>query len=284
MKYEFITEYKLIWRIKTMCRVLKVSKSGYYKYLKKSAKEQFELENKLKLIEEIYKSSRCTYGSRKVPKSLKAKGISCYKNQIAKIMKQKGLFAKGRKRYKITTNSKHNLPIAPNIVSRNFEIDEKNKVWVSDITYISTQNGWLYLSAVLDLYSRKIVGWCLSDRMTKQLVISSLQEAINSRRPEKGLVFHSDQGSQYASTELRNIINSIGGIQSMSRRGNCWDNAVAESFFKTLKTELINNEHFKTKEEAEMKLFDYIEIFYNRQRIHSSNDYLSPVEYEERNC
>lgn len=267
-----------------MCRVLKVSKSGYYKYLKKSAKEQFELENKLKLIEEIYKSSRCTYGSRKVTKSLKAKGISCYKNQIAKIMKQKGLFAKGRKRYKITTNSKHNLPIAPNIVSRNFEIDEKNKVWVSDITYISTQNGWLYLSAVLDLYSRKIVGWCLSDRMTKQLVISSLQEAINSRRPEKGLVFHSDQGSQYASTELRNIINSIGGIQSMSRRGNCWDNAVAESFFKTLKTELINNEHFKTKEEAEMKLFDYIEIFYNRQRIHSSNDYLSPVEYEERNC
>lgn len=267
-----------------MCRVLKVSKSGYYKHLKKSVIRQLELDNRIKIVKEIYKSSRCTYGSRRIVKALRKQGISCYKNQISKLMKQEGLFAKGRKRYKVTTNSKHNLPIAPNIVNRNFDVNRKNTVWVSDITYISTQSGWLYLSTVMDLYSRRIVGWSLNNRMTKQLVTSSLQEAIHSRKPEKGLVFHSDQGSQYASTELRNILQVIGGKQSMSRRGNCWDNAVAESFFKTLKTELIKDEHFKTKKEAEMKLFDYIEIFYNRQRMHSSNDDLSPVEYEEINC
>jgi len=197
-------------------------------------------------------------------------------------MSENGLYAKGRRKYRVTTDSNHRLRIAPNLVNRNFAVEKKNKVWVGDITYIWTYEGWLYLSTVIDLYSRKVISWSLSKRMTKQLVTRSLIDAIKTRKPEAGLIFHSDQGVQYASNEFRNILASIDAKPSMSRRGNCWDNAVAESFFKTIKTELIRWENFQTRKEADMKIFSYIEIFYNRQRIHSTIGYVSPVVFEEQ--
>lgn len=266
-----------------MCRVLRVSRSGFYKYKHQSSSLSEEKKKKLFKVREVFASSRQTYGSRRVAVVLKRQGIRCNKNQIAKLMSENGLIARGRRKYKVTTDSDHRLPVAPNLVNRNFALEKKNKVWVGDITYIWTREGWLYLSTVIDLYSRKIVSWSLSKRMTKQIVTGALQDAIQTRKPEAGLIFHSDQGSQYASNEFRNILSSINAQPSMSRRGNCWDNAVAESFFKTIKTEFIRWENFQSRREAELKIFSYIEIFYNRQRLHSTNGYLSPVEYEEQN-
>ncbi len=266
-----------------MCKVLRVSRSGYYRYKSQSSSFSEEKKKKLVKVREAFISSHRTYGSRRVVVVLKRQGIRCSKNQVAKLMSENGLFARGRRKYKVTTDSNHKLPVAPNILNREFALEKKNKVWVGDITYIWTKEGWLYLSTVIDLYSRKIVSWSLSKRMTKRIVTVALQEAIQTRKPEAGLIFHSDQGSQYASNEFRNILDSIKAQPSMSRRGNCWDNAVAESFFKTIKTEFIKWENFQSRREAELKLFQYIEIFYNRQRLHSTNGYLSPVDYEEQN-
>jgi len=227
-------------------------------------------------IKEVHEQSNKIYGSRRIYHELKSQGIKCYRNQIVSIMKEFGIKAKTRRKFKATTNSNHKLNISPNLLNRNFALEKKNKVWVGDITYIWTYEGWLYLSTVIDLYSRKIVGWSLGKRMTKQLVIDSLDEAIRSRRPDLGLMFHSDRGVQYASNEFRKMLSRNGIVQSMSRKGNCWDNAVAESFFKTIKTEMIYWNIFKTKYDAELKIFEYIEIFYNRKRLHSKNNYMSP--------
>jgi len=232
-------------------------------------------------VKEAFENSRRTYGCRRITYQLKASGINCYKNKIAKIMNEYKIIPKTKRKYKITTNSNHSHSIAPNLVKRNFTLEKKNKVWVGDITYIWTREGWLYLSSVIDLFSRKIVGWSLGSRMSKNLVIASFSEAISQRKPEAGLVFHSDQGSQYASNEFRALIKNNGALPSMSRRGNCWDNAVAETFFKTLKSELIYDKVFDTKQEAELAIFEYIEIFYNRKRLHSTINYMSPHDYEK---
>ena len=204
----------------------------------------------------------------------------CYKNQVAKIMRMNGLKPKTKRKYKHTTDSRHSKNIAPNLIQRNFEVDDMNKVVVGDITYIWTKEGWLYLSTVIDLFSRRVVGWSLSNRITKELVIESLRNAINERKPASGLIFHSDRGSQYASDEFVDFLGKNEILPSMSRKGDCWDNAVAESFFKTIKSELIYWYNFRTRAEAELRIFEYIEIFYNRNRLHSSNDYMSPVDFE----
>lgn len=195
-------------------------------------------------------------------------------------MKQNNLFCKTKRKFKVTTDSNHQLSIAPNVLQRNFVATQPNQKYVGDITYIWTAQGWMYLAVVIDLYSRKIVGWSMDKNMKAPLVNDALLMALWTRKPKKGLIWHTDQGSQYASDSHREIIDDHGIVQSMSRRGNCWDNAVAESFFHTLKTELTHHYNFKTREEAKNKIFEYIEIYYNRKRMHSANDYMSPVEFE----
>lgn len=266
-----------------MCNVIEVSKSGFYKWMKHQRNPLTARERYLYIrILEAFEQSKRTYGSRRIYWKLKAWGVMCYKNQVAKIMRINGLHPKTKRKYKLTTDSRHSKNIAPNLIQRNFKVDDMNKVLVGDITYIWTKESWLYLSTVIDLYSRRVVGWSLSNRITKELVIESLKNALNNRKPAPGLIFHSDRGSQYASDEFVEYLKSNGIQPSMSRKGDCWDNAVAESFFKTIKCEMAYWYNFRTIAEAELRIFEYIEMFYNRNRLHSSNDYMSPVDFEKK--
>jgi putative transposase len=233
-----------------------------------------------KMITEVFLENRKIYGTRRIAKKLAKKEVFISRNKIAKLMKQEGLACKTKRRFKITTDSKHNEKISPNLLKRKFDVYEPNKYWVGDITYIPTKRGWLYLATVIDLYSRKIIGWSMANNMKSELVNDALTMAIWKRKPKRGLIWHSDRGSQYASKSHRKILKDHGIVQSMSRKGDCWDNAVAESFFKTLKTELTNHCKFNDQQEAKKTIFEYIEVFYNRIRIHSANDYLAPVEFE----
>ena len=211
---------------------------------------------------------------------MQANGTRCGKNRIARLMKIHGIVGKAKKKFKATTNSKHNLPVAPNLLNQDFVAEKPNTVWVSDITYISTLEGWLYLVVILDLYSRQAVGWAMSDRLTSDFVVKALYQAIGRRRPPSGCILHSDRGVQYASADFRDVLNNYGLIQSMSRKGNCYDNAVAESFFHTLKTEHVYEHRYETRADARQSIFEYIEMFYNRQRRHSALGYRSPVSFE----
>lgn len=262
-----------------MCRVLKASKSGYYRWRQKSHQVQSDSYLSIK-VQEIFSISKQLYGSRRITQYLRSRGIKCYRNQVLKIMLLNGLVPKTRHKYRITTDSNHKYKVVDNLLERNFKVDKKDRIWVGDITYIWTKEGWTYLSTVIDLFSRKVVGWSLSNRINKELVIESLRNAIKTRKPLPGLIFHSDRGSQYASDEFKDKLQKHGLRQSMSRKGDCWDNAVAESFFKTLKTELVYWHNFKTRQEAELRIFEYIEIYYNRWRSHSANNYLSPNNFE----
>jgi len=267
-----------------MCKVLKVDRVSYYNWVKKGSiieKSDKELD---KLIKAIFVKSRATYGTRRIKTLLlENEGLIVSRRVIGKSMKKQGLSVKGKKKFRVnTTDSNHSLPIANNILNRDFYAEKANQKYVGDITYIPTNEGWLYLATVIDLYSRKIVGWSMSDSMKTTLVNDALKMAIQQRRPKKGLLWHTDRGSQYASYEHRDLLEAHGIIQSMSRKGNCWDNAVAESFFHTLKTELTHHQQFQTKAEANQAIFEYIEVFYNRQRIHSANNNLSPVAFEQK--
>jgi transposase InsO family protein len=204
------------------------------------------------------------------------------KNRVAKRMRLAGLRSKIRRNYRVTTNSKHDFPIAPNRLERNFTAAAPDKVWVSDITYLATRSGWLYLTVIIDLFSRMVVGWALSSSLSHEMVVTALKRAIRSRHPAKGLTFHSDRGVQYACTDFRNELDAQGFIQSMSRKGDCWDNAVAESFFGIMKTELVYHEKYEGRQDTLHSIFEYIEAFYNRQRRHSALGYLSPAEYEKQ--
>ncbi|MFC2084419.1 IS3 family transposase [Bacteroidota bacterium] len=283
-RYEFIKKRSNEFSTRVLCELMKVSKSSYYKYLRRKPSRREESNKKiLKEIKKIYQESKGRYGSPRITVAINRRGIKCDRKRIARIMKEEGILAKTRKKYKITTNSKHKLPVAENLVRQNFRADKPNKIWAGDITYVWTKEGWLYLAAILDLYSRKIIGWQISKYLDKKLVIEALRKAIEARSVLKGMIFHSDQGVQYASDEFKETLRNNGILQSMSRRGNCYDNAVAESFFHTLKTELIYFERYNTKDEARTSIFEYIEIFYNRKRIHSSIGYLTPEEFENYN-
>jgi len=281
MKYKFITEQRSEFGVERMCRVLGVSKSGYYSYDKryKSNREQ-ENELLLEQIRRIHKKSRQTYGSPRITDELYDNNIRCSKNRVARLMRENGIMAKMKRKFKVTTHSRHTHPVADNLLQQKFTTGGVNKVWVSDITYIWTSEGWLYLSAILDLFSRRIIGWGVSKRLTSNLVTNALRQAIWQRKAEKGLVFHSDRGSQYASSACRDTLKKHGMLQSMSGKGNCYDNAVIESFFHTLKTEMVYFERFRTRSEAKQSIFEYIEVFYNRQRKHSAINYKSPAEFE----
>ncbi len=263
------------------CQVLQVSRAGFYKWLKKGISKQATKRLLLtKEIDLIHKDSRGNYGSPRVQEALKKKGIHHNHKTVEKIMKENGIRARRKKKFKITTDSNHKLPVAENILNRQFQTEEKDKVWVSDITYVSTEEGWLYLAVFIDLYSRRVLGWSMSSWITSELVLNAFRMAIAKRGNEVSPLVHSDRGSQYASDLFVDELKLRSCDQSMSRKGNCWDNAVAESFFSTLKTELIHQEKFKTKIEAEVKIFDYVEIFYNKQRLHSTLNYMTPEEFE----
>jgi transposase InsO family protein len=280
MKYHFMDRYGSGFAVRKMCRVLGVSRSGYYVYLRRGLSQRHE-ENRslLTKIREIWDWSRGVYGSPRITAELRSRGLSCGRNRIARLMRQNGIQALTRKRFRITTRSNLNLPIAEDLVERDFSSPALNRLWVSDITYIWTWEGWLYLSAVMDVYNREIVGWALYERLTKDLVVSALMKALKKRNPQPGLIFHSDRGSQYASHRVRSILKAWQVYQSMSSTGDCFDNAIMESFFSSLKKELVHLRTFHSRAQAKSCVFDYIEIFYNRQRRHSALNHKTPLEY-----
>jgi len=265
-----------------MCQVLEVSRSGYYDWLNRKPSQR-QLENeKLKIkIAEIYWQHKGRYGSPRIYRQLKQEGYNYNIKRIERLMNVMGLKAIQKRKFKRTTNSNHNLPLKDNLLKRNFNVTQPNKVWASDITYISTNEGWLYLAVVIDLYSRKVVGWSINKTMTRQLVIDALNMGIKNRKPDKGLIFHSDRGSQYASHDFQKKLWKNGIRSSMSRKGDCWDNAVAESFFSTIKTELIYHNKYKNRKQARRDIFQYIAVYYNRIRMHSTLNYKSPEDYEK---
>jgi transposase InsO family protein len=281
MKYQFIKDNRLAFAVKKMSLILEVSKSGYYKWHNKQpgsrAQENIMLLNRIK---DVFNEHKGCYGSPRITRQLKNNGIPCGKNRIARIMQKNSIWAKTKKRFKITTNSRHKNPIAPNLLNQEFRINKINRAWVSDITYIYTREGWLYLSGILDLCSKKIVGWSMSERLTHKLVTKALEQAMLRRDIKDVLILHSDRGSQYASHDYTHLLAENNFIQSMSSAGNCYDNAVMESFFKTLKTELVYWQDYKTRNDAKKSIFEYIEIYYNRKRMHSSIGYMSPEEFE----
>ncbi len=260
---------------------MEVSRSGYYRYLKtydpNKIPKDFELISK---VREIHQQSNGKYGTRRISEQLKALGYDVGRYRARTLMKKAGVSVNYKKKFKRTTDSKHNFPVAKNILNRQFDVIRPNKVWCSDITYLWTNQGWLYLAVVVDLYSRKVVGWALNNHMKVSLVSDALQMAYHRRYPNKGLIHHSDRGSQYASNEYQKLLNENSMICSMSRKGNCWDNAVVESFFHTLKTERTNEKRYLTREEARTDVIDYIEMFYNSIRLHSSIKYKSPNSFE----
>lgn len=283
MKYQFIDAYRSWFRVKKMCLALSISRSRYYQWRKRiKGHRQHEDERLLHSIIEIHKMSRRTYGSPRITKELKARGSSHGKNRIARLMRVNGIYAKTKRKFRVTTQSSHHLPVAENLLNRQFETHQANKVWLSDITYIWTQEGWLYFAAVLDLFNREVIGWSMDVSLHQDLVLNALYQAINKRRPGSGIVFHSDRGSQYAGHAVRHVLEQYHFSQSMSSKGNCYDNAVMESFFHTLKTEVVYFEKYLTRAEARQSIFEYIEVFYNRIRRHSALGYLSPLEFLTR--
>ena len=281
MKYRFIANHRDTHSVEKMARTLRVSRSGYYAWFEKPRSKCDRRDEMLvEAISSVQEDSKRRYGSPRVTRELRRRGHRVGHNHVARLMKENGLQARRRRRYRSTTNSDHTLPVAQNLLNRQFGITEPNVAWVSDITYVATAEGWLYLCVIMDVASRKIVGWSLDRRMAAQLVIDAFMMAIIHRRPPKGILFHSDRGSQYCSRKVRRRLDRYGFIQSMSRKGNCWDNAPAESFFKTLKNELWGHKAFPTREVARLAIFEYIEVFYNRQRLHSGLGYLTPIEYE----
>lgn len=264
-----------------MCRLFGVSRSCYYHWLKVDKKDDVILRN---LIKKTFLESYHTYGTRRIKKELESHcGLIVSRRKIGKVMRQLSLNARTKKRFRVlTTNSNHNYAIACNRINQDFYASYPDQIYVGDITYIRTKEGWLYLAVVIDLFSRKVVGWSMKERMTTNLVNDALFMAIKRRSPSKGLIYHSDRGSQYASDSHRLLLKEFGIIQSMSGKGNCYDNAVAESFFNSLKSELIRKISCETRSQTSQAIFEYIEIFYNKRRLHSSNNYLSPDDFEEQ--
>jgi transposase InsO family protein len=283
VKFAFIQEHlSTQFSLAVVCEVLEVSRSGYYAWRKRpqSLRER-RREELAEKIQQVHEENRKVYGSPRVCQALKAQGESVCENTVADIMKQRQIRAKSKRKFvPSTTNSKHRQPITDNLLDRQFEALLPNQKWAVDITYIPTDEGWMYLAGVIDLCSRKIVGWSMADHMRVDLVSDALKMAIARRNPGEGLLHHSDRGVQYASDDYMYLLQSHGMQISMSGKGNCWDNAVMESFWSSFKTELVNHEHYISHEQARASIFEYIEVFYNRKRLHSSLGYVSPETFE----
>ena len=282
MKYLFIAQHKKTWPVDLMCRLLGVTRSGYYGYQQRHGDREDDLYHQelLEAVRDLAKASDYSYGSRRMKKALNLLSYPASRNKARKLMKEAGVQVKHRKKYKVTTNSNHKQPVFDNVLNRQFNVAQPDQVYVGDITYLWTQEGWLYLAVVIDLYSRKIVGWSMGSRMKAQLVCDALMMAIWLRRPKAGLVVHSDRGTQYASKAYRRLLKDHRFIGSMSRKGDCWDNAVAESFFGSLKQERIQWRNYQTRLEAQQDVLQYISMFYNSYRLHSYLGYVSPNQYE----
>jgi putative transposase len=284
MKYVFMRDHRGAFPVDLMCRSLGVGSSGFYACLKRP--ESPRRRDNLRLLTEIkavHRRSRKTYGSPRIYAELNETGRTYSRYRVARLMRQHGIVSKHKKKFRITINPAHYFPIAKNLLQRQFNVARPGQYWVSDITYIPTLEGWLHLAVTLDLFHRKVIGWSMGRWITRQLAIDALNMAIKNGCFESELIYHSDRGVQYASNESRELLKTNEIKSSMSRKGDCWDNAVAESFFHTLKVELIHGETYNTRQEAKTAIFDYIEIFYNRQRRHSYLGYLSPDEYEKKN-
>lgn len=282
MRYQFIDTAKKAYSLSLLCKVMQVSRSGFYFWKSKDKSfRQKERDRLLPKVKAIHRQTKQSYGARRISVELEAQGESCGRTKAATLMKLAGVCAKQKKKFKATTDSKHNLPVAPNLLNRNFEASVPDTVYCSDITYIWTNEGWLYLAVILDLFSRQVVGWSMDNRITKKLVLNALQMAFWRRRPAVGLIFHSDRGSQYCSNDVQKMLKSNNMLSSMSRKGDCWDNSVAESFFGSLKMERVFDSPYRTREEARRDIVDYIEMFYNTKRRHSYLGYLSPKDFEK---
>lgn len=281
MKFRFIEEQRVAFPVTKLCEVLSVSPAGFYIWRKRPpsprALDNKSLEHE---VRRVFDESHGRYGAPRVHAELAAGGRKVSLNRVARVMRELGLRARRKRRFVPTTDSRHAMPVAANVLDRRFEAGAPNKVWVTDITYVWTREGWLYLAAILDLYSRRVVGWAMSESLSRELALDALDMALLTRSPPNGLLHHSDRGCQYASADYQAALAERGITCSMSRKGNCWDNAVAESFFATLKTELVNEANYATRAEARTSIFEYLEVFYNRQRLHSSLGYRSPMAFE----
>lgn len=269
--------------METLCHLLGVSRSGFYAWGSRGESQRVRDDRALLAhIERVHRDSREAYGAVKTWHALKAGGIACGRNRVARLRKQAGIEARRTRRFRVTTQSRHSYPIADNLLDRAFNVNRPNRVWVGDITFIPTQAGWLYVAILVDLFARKVVGWAMSRYIDRELVTSALAMALERRRPAPGLIHHTDQGRQYATESYRQRLIAHGMNPSMSRKGDCFDNACAESFMSTLKNELTHHLQFHTREEAKTAIFEFIEVFYNRQRLHQTLGYLSPAEFERR--
>jgi transposase InsO family protein len=281
MRYDFVERHRGRWPVRLMCRVLRVSAGGYYDWRGRPRSSRAGKRDALVVaIKAVHGEVKARYGSPRIHAELVARGMPCGVNTVARLMRQEGIAAKAKRKFRCTTDSNHDRPVAENVLNRQFEPEAANQAWTADITYVATTEGWLYLAVVEDLYSRKIVGWSMSSRIDSRLVVDALEMAVARRLPNEGLIAHSDRGSQYASEHYQGLLAGHGFVCSMSRRANCWDNAPMESFFASLKKELTRGEIFATRKEARASIFEYIEVFFNRIRRHSSLGYESPADYE----
>ena len=281
MRFGFVEAEKAKYPVALMCRVLEVSRSGFYAWRKRPASARALEDQRLTLeVGAIHAESRRSYGSPRVHMELRERGRRVGRKRVARLMRTAGLRARTLRRFRCTTDSGHAMAIRDNLLARRFAVAQANFGWVADITYLWTLEGWVYLAVILDLFSRRVVGWSMSERLEKRLALDALSAALAQRQPRGGLIHHSDRGSQYASHEYQEVLTSYGLLSSMSRRGNCWDNAVAESFFATLKVELVYQTRWSTRAQARSEVFEYIELFYNRRRRHSALGYQCPDEFE----
>ena len=283
MRYAFSEDHRATWPIASQCRVLAVSRSGYYEWRRRPVSERAKRRESLTAqIREFHVGHHASYGSPRVFRELRARGDRVNEKTVAKVMREAGIQAKSQRKFRVTTtDSNHTQPVAENVLNREFTAKKRNQKWVADITYIATLEGWLYLAAVIDLFTRKVVGWSMSERIDSRLVVDALEMAVSRELPDAGLVAHSDRGVQYASEHYQGVLTEYDIKCSMSRKANCWDNAPAESFFATLKKELVHHETYATRAAARASLFDYIEVCYNRERRHSALGYVSPLAFEE---
>ena len=281
MTFQFIRDHREHFPVRLMCRVLEASPSGFYDWLRRPESQRAAEDRALiEKIQAVHNESRRTYGSPRVHASLKAAGYRIGRKRVARLMRENDIRPRTKRKFKVTTDSRHDHPIAPNLLDRQFTVEAPNTVWLADLSYIWTREGWLYLAVVLDLFSRQVVGWAMDEEMSQELTLAALDMALKRRRPLPGLMHHSDRGSQYAAGAYRKRLAEHGIVCSMSRKGNCWDNAPMESFFHTLKTELVHHRDYLTRDDARRDIFEYIEVFYNRQRRHSTLGYLSPAQFE----
>ncbi len=282
MRFAFIDAEKAHHSVRTMCRVLKVSPSGYYAYRGREPSERTKKDAQMKVhITTIHEQSDGTYGSPRIHEQLRH-DFEVGRDRVARLMRELQLCGTPKRRYQVTTDSAHDAPVAPNLLQRDFEAERPNQRWATDITYVWTWQGWMYVAVVIDLFSRRIVGWAMKPHLRTELALEALRMALGRRMPEPGLVHHSDRGVQYAAHRYQNVLHQHGLVCSMSRKGDCWDNAVTESFFARLKTELLHRQSWPTARAAKDAVARYIEGWYNPRRLHSSLGYLSPIQFEQR--